>query len=85
MRNLERPPDSNPPRQAEQALGNVKLVILAGVNNVESRGQNITAAVSHRMRRSSEPRMAIQAAAGAMPSENPRTRWDKAVNRFVKE
>ncbi len=35
--------------------------------------QNVTAAVSQRMRGSSEPRMAIQAAAGAMPSENPRT------------
>ena len=46
---------------------------------------SVTAAVSHRMRGSSEPRMAIQAAAGAMPSENPSTRCDSDVNRLVKE
>ena len=47
--------------------------------------QKVTAAVSHRIRGSSEPRMAIHAAAGAMPSEKPRTRCEKDVKRFVNE
>ena len=47
--------------------------------------QNVTAAVSHRMRGSSEPRTAIQAAAGAMPSANPSTRCENEVNRLVNE
>ena len=46
---------------------------------------SVTAAVSHRMRGSSEPRMAIQAAAGAIPSENPSTRCASEVKRLVKE
>ncbi len=36
--------------------------------------QKVTAAVSHRMRGSSEPRTAIQAAAGAIPRLKPSTR-----------
>src|SRR5579884_2920046 len=47
--------------------------------------QNVTAAVSSRMRGSSEPRTAIHAAAGAMPSANPSTRCDQRVNRLVYE
>src|SRR5579862_9732569 len=47
--------------------------------------QKVTAAVSQRMRRSSEPRMAIQAAAGAIPRANPRTRCENDVNRLVNE
>ena len=47
--------------------------------------QNVTAAVSQRIRGSSDPRTAIQAAAGAMPSENPRIRWENVVNRLVNE
>src|SRR5436309_10865421 len=47
--------------------------------------QNVTAAVSHRMRGSSDPRMAIQAAAGAIPSAKPRTTCENEVNRLVKE
>ena len=39
--------------------------------------QNVTAAVSQRILGSSEPVTAIQAAAGAMPSEKPRTRCEK--------
>src|SRR6202011_3408279 len=39
----------------------------------------------HRIRESREPRMAIQAAAGAMPNEKPRTRCENDVNRLVKE
>ena len=46
---------------------------------------SVTAAVSHKMRGSSEPRMAIQAAAGAIPSENPSTTCDSDVNRLVNE
>jgi hypothetical protein len=47
--------------------------------------QNVTAAVSQRMRGSSDPRTAIHAAAGAMPSDNPSTRCEKDVNRLVNE
>ena len=47
--------------------------------------QNVTAAVSHRMRRSSDPRTAIHAAAGAMPSERPKIKCEKAVKRLVNE
>src|ERR1700691_4639603 len=47
--------------------------------------QNVTAAVSSRMRGSSEPRTAIQAAAGPMPSANPRKICDQRVKRLVKE
>ena len=47
--------------------------------------QKVTAAVSQRIRGSSEPRTAIQAAAGAIPRQNPSTRWEKDVNRLVKE
>ena len=47
--------------------------------------QKVTAAVSQRIRGSSEPRTAIQAAAGAMPSENPSTRCEKDVKRLVNE
>src|SRR5258706_3733316 len=46
---------------------------------------NVTAAVSHKIRGSSAPRMAIHAAAGAMPSENPSTRCDNEVKRLVAE
>ena len=45
----------------------------------------VTAAVSHKMRGSSEPRMAIHAAAGAIPSENPSTTCENDVNRLVNE
>jgi len=45
--------------------------------------ENVTAAVSTRMRGSSEPRMPIHAAAGAIPSAKPSTRWDHLVNRLV--
>ena len=44
----------------------------------------VTAAVSQRIRGSSEPRMAIQAAAGAIPRENPNTRCANEVKRLVK-
>ena len=37
------------------------------------------------MRGSSEPRTAIQAAAGAMPRANPRKKCDQRVNRFEYE
>src|SRR6266487_2104856 len=47
--------------------------------------QKVTAAVSQRMRGSSVPAMAIHAAAGAIPSENPSTKWESEVKRFVKE
>src|SRR5580658_563265 len=47
--------------------------------------QNITAAVSHRMRGSSDPRTAIHAAAGAMPKERPRIKCEKEVKRLVNE
>ena len=47
--------------------------------------QKVTAAVSQRMRGSSEPRTAIHAAAGAMPSANPSTRCEKCVKRLVNE
>ncbi len=47
--------------------------------------QSITAAVSSRIRQSRDPRIAIQAAAGAIPSANPSTRCDKEVNLFVNE
>ena len=47
--------------------------------------QKMTAAVSQRIRVSREPRMAIQAAAGAMPNEKPRTICENDVNRLVKE
>ena len=45
--------------------------------------QSVTAAVSQRIRGSSEPRIAIHAAAGAMPKANPRTTCESEVNRFV--
>lgn len=47
--------------------------------------QKVTAAVSQRIAGSKEPRTAIQAAAGAMPSANPKTICEKDVNRFVNE
>src|SRR5437667_10252089 len=47
--------------------------------------QNVTAAVSQRMRAPSDPRRAIQAAAGAMPNANPRTRCENEVKRLVNE
>src|SRR5271163_4617888 len=47
--------------------------------------QAVTAAVSHRMRGSSEPRTAIHAATGAIPSANPSTTWEKCVKRLVNE
>ena len=47
--------------------------------------QKVTAAVSQRMRGSNAPRTAIQAAAGAIPRQNPSTRCEKEVNRLVKE
>ena len=47
--------------------------------------QSVTAAVSHRIRGSSEPRIAIQAAAGAIPKANPSTRCENDVNRLVNE
>src|SRR5260370_683569 len=47
--------------------------------------QKVTAAVRRRMRGSREPRTAIQAADGAMPSANPRTRGDPRGERVVEE
>src|SRR5579875_1708034 len=47
--------------------------------------QKVTAAVSQRMRASSLPVSAIQAAAGAIPRQKPSTRWEKAVNRLQNE
>src|SRR5882672_4939088 len=47
--------------------------------------QNMTAAVSNRIWGSSVPRTAIQAAAGAMPRENPKTKCDQRVTRLVYE
>ena len=44
-----------------------------------------TAADRYRISGSKEPRTAIQAAAGAMPSAAPSTRCDSAVKRFVYE
>ena len=37
------------------------------------------------MRKSSDPRTAIQAAAGATPKANPKTKCDQRVNRLVNE
>src|SRR5580700_10694550 len=45
----------------------------------------VTATVSQRIRGSSEPRTAIQAAAGAIPSAKPSTMCEKCVKRLVKE
>src|SRR5580698_1056455 len=45
----------------------------------------VTAAVSQRMRGSSDPRTAIQAAAGAIPSAKPSTTCEKCVKRLVNE
>src|SRR5579872_1446716 len=45
----------------------------------------VTAAVSQRIRGSSEPRTAIQAAAGAIPKAKPSTACEKCVNRLVNE
>src|SRR5580698_3248056 len=47
--------------------------------------QNVTAAVSKRIRGSSDPRTAIQAAAGAIPKAKPRKRCDQRVNRLLYE
>src|ERR1019366_5954868 len=47
--------------------------------------QNVTAAVSQRMRGSREPRTAIHAAAGAIPSANPSTICERWVKRLVNE
>ena len=45
----------------------------------------VTAAHRISMRQSSDPRIAIQAAAGDMPRQNPRTKCDNDVNLFVYE
>ena len=55
------------------------------VNDDNIEVASVTAAVSHRMRTSNDPRIAIHAAAGAIPRANPSTRCEKLVNRFVKE
>ena len=47
--------------------------------------QQVTAAVSQRMRGSSDPRTAIHAAAGAIPRQKPSTRCENEVKRLVKE
>src|ERR1035438_10397881 len=47
--------------------------------------QNVTAAVSQRIRKSSDPRTAIHADAGAIPSARPSTTCEKCVKRFVYE
>src|SRR5271165_6385054 len=44
---------------------------------------SVTAAHRINMRASSEPAMAIHAAAGDMPRQKPRTRCDHDVNRLV--
>ncbi len=64
----------------------IELKILAGVDNVEACGPE-----HHRRgqpkdpRRSSVPRMAIQAAAGAMPRAKPSHRCAKLVKRLANE
>src|SRR5579883_2567123 len=45
----------------------------------------MTAAVNHKMRTSSDPRIAIQAAAGAMPRQKPSTKCDSDVKRLQNE
>ena len=77
--------DAQSARHAEEPLGAIEFVVLAGVDNVESGGPEVTAAVSQRIRGSSEPRTAIQAAAGAIPKAKPSTRCEKEVKRLVKE
>ncbi len=47
--------------------------------------QQVTAAVSQRMRGSSDPRTAIHAAAGAIPKLKPSTRCEKEVKRLVND
>ena len=46
---------------------------------------SVTAAVSHRMRGSSEPRIGDPGRRGRDPEEKPSTRCENDVNRLVKE
>ena len=61
----------------------IVVMILTGVDHVESADPERDPAVSSKIRGSSDPRTAIQAAAGAIPRANPRNRCDQRVNRLL--
>ncbi len=81
--NNERVGNTHRLRNRIQRIGTIKFNVLAGIENVKASYPEGDGGGKQQNAWIKDPRIAIHAAAGAMPSANPSTRCDQRVNRLV--